>query len=73
MRPFDDDRFYLPTDPEMRLLGSPEALSQQRKRGQGPPYVRLPRRVLYRGVDLNRYLDERVIEPPNTRRPKGTS
>ena len=65
---FQDDRYYLPSDPELRLLGSADALAQQRKRGKGPPYVRLGRRVLYRGCDLNGYLDANLVTPkPNSR------
>lgn len=63
MREFDDDRYYLTTDPELELLGSPAAMAQWRKRGKGPRYLRVGRRILYRGRDLNLFLDECVIEP----------
>ena len=63
MNRFAPDRYYLPTDPELQLLGTPAALAQQRYRGQGPPYTKLARRILYRGRDLNAYLDHHVIEP----------
>ena len=63
MYPFDDRRYYLTTDPELELLGSPAALAKQRSRGEGPPYLKLGKRIVYRGSDLNRYLDACVIEP----------
>lgn len=63
MQRFDPDRYYLTTDTEMLLLGSPATLAQNRHRGGGPPYVKLGRRVLYRGCDLNAYLDQCVVQP----------
>ena len=63
MQRFDPDRYYLTTDPEMLLLGSPATLAQHRYEGKGPRYVRLGRRVLYRGCHLNQYLDQHLVEP----------
>ena len=60
---FDDERYYVTTDSELQLLGTPAALANQRSRGEGPRYLKLGKRVLYRGRDLNAYLDECVIEP----------
>ena len=60
---FDPDRYYLTTDSELLLLGSPATLAQHRHEGKGPRYVRLGRRVLYRGCDLNEFLDQCVVEP----------
>ena len=63
MRRFDEERYYLTTDPELLLLGTPAALAKKRSRGEGPTYHKVGKRVLYRGRDLNRFLDECVIEP----------
>ena len=63
MQRFDADRYYLTTDPELLLLGSPATLAQHRYEGRGPRYVRLGRRVLYRGADINEYLDQHLVEP----------
>ena len=63
MPAFDPDRFYVTTDSELLLLGTPNALAQRRTRGEGPRYLRVGRRILYRGRDLNEFLDECVIEP----------
>lgn len=60
---FDPDRYYLTTDAELLLLGSPPTLAQHRHEGKGPRFVRLGRRVLYRGRDLNEFLDQCVVEP----------
>lgn len=63
MQVFDDDRFYLTTDPELKLVGSRGALAQRRHRGEGPRYLRVGKRVLYRGRDLNEFLASCVVEP----------
>ena len=68
MKRFEDDRYYLTTDEELLLLGSPDALAKQRSRGEGPAYVKLGRRILYRGCDLNDYLDACLIKPKVTGR-----
>ena len=63
MHRFDDERYYLTTDPELQLLGTPAALAKRRSRGEGPRYLKLGKRVVYSGRDLNAYLDECVVEP----------
>ncbi|MDD9981560.1 MAG: MerR family transcriptional regulator [Gammaproteobacteria bacterium] len=63
MHRFENDRYYLTTDEELLLLGSPDSLAKQRSRGEGPAYIKLGRRVLYRGCDLNGYLDACLITP----------
>ena len=66
LRRFEDDRYYRPTDPDMRVLGTPGTLAQWRHRAVGPPYIKHGRRVLYLGKHLNGYLDERVVMPRST-------
>lgn len=67
MRGFEDERYYLTTDSELELLGSPAAMAKWRSRGEGPRYIRVGKRILYRGRDLNEFLDECVIEPTSRR------
>ena len=71
MRRFDPDRYYLTADQELELLGTPDALAKKRSRGEGPRYHKVGRRILYRGLDLNTYLDECVIEPTTHRESSG--
>ena len=71
MHRYEDDRYYLTTDEELLLLGSPDSLAKQRSRGEGPAYVKLGRRILYRGCDLNDYLDACLIKPKVTARGTG--
>lgn len=65
MRRFDDDRYYRTTDPELSLIATRGTLSQWRHRGEGPAYLRFGNRVLYRGDELNRWLDSHVVRPAN--------
>ena len=65
MHRFDPDRYYRTSDPELALLATRGTMSQWRHRGVGPPYVKLGTRVLYRGSELNSWLDEHVIRPAN--------
>jgi len=64
---FDDERYYVTTDSELHLLGTPAALAKRRSRGEAPRYLKTGKRVLYSGRDLNAYLDECVIEPTSRR------
>ena len=63
MHRFDPDRYYRAFDPEMRLIATVGTLAVWRHEGKGPPYVRFGNRVLYRGSDVNTWLDERIVEP----------
>ena len=60
---FVDDKLYTAKDPALRALGTPQALAHWRHRGCGPPYIKLERRVAYRGSDLNRWLAARTVQP----------
>jgi hypothetical protein len=44
---------------------TPQALVMERKRGQGPPYVRDSGRVLYPEDDLLDWLDDHRVVPNN--------
>ena len=60
---FDDDRFYRTNDPELDVIATRGTLAQWRFRGYGPKYIRYGNRVLYRGSDLNEWLQERTVSP----------
>lgn len=70
MRRFDDDTYYRPGDEQMRLIATAGCLAQWRHHGTGPPFTKFGRRILYRGCDLNRWMDEHRVEPrvPRTQR-----
>ena len=63
MHRFDPDRYYRTDGPALAVIATRGTMSQWRHRGEGPRYVRLGGRVLYRGIDVNAWLDERIVEP----------
>ena len=63
MHRFEPDRYYKTDAPELAVIATRGTLAIWRHRGEGPPYVRFGNRVLYRGVNLNSWLDSHVIEP----------
>lgn len=65
MQRFDPDKYYRTNDPALALIATRGTLSQWRHRGEGPPYVRYGNRVLYRGSELNAWLDSHVVRPAN--------
>ena len=50
---FDSDTFYFTRDPALAVIASYSTLAHWRSEGRGPAYVRLGRRIAYRGGDLN--------------------
>ena len=60
---FEDERCYVLADPELELLGDREKLAQWRHKGVGPAYYKIGRKVIYRGTDLNAWLDANRIDP----------
>ncbi len=60
---FEPDRFYRTIDPDLEIIATRGTLAQWRHFGRGPAYVRFGNRVLYRGSDLNAWLDNHVIKP----------
>ena len=60
---FEEDRYYRPDDPELDTIASRGTLATWRWQGRGPRYTKYGNRVLYRGGDLNAWLDSRVVDP----------
>ena len=63
---FEPDKLYLANDLALRPLGSRQTLAHWRHEGRGPAFVRLGRRIAYRGSDLNRWLESRTVQPTDT-------
>lgn len=63
MNYFNDDEFYKPSDPKMRLLGTEGCLAQWRCHGRGPAFIKFGNRVLYNGKTLNEWLENHVVVP----------
>ena len=60
---FDDDRTYVLGDPELEFLGSKQKLYKWRYQKFGPAWIKIGRKVLYAGSDLNSWLASRRIDP----------
>ena len=63
MTRFQDDRYYKTTAPELAVIATRGTLAYWRHQGRGPRYTRFGNRILYRGEDLNAWLDAHVVEP----------
>lgn len=60
---FENESCYVLGDPELELLGDREKLAQWRHKGLGPAYYKLGRKIIYRGSDLNQWVEAKRIEP----------
>lgn len=60
---FDDDKLYFTNDPALLVIASPSTLAHWRSENRGPAYIKIGRRVAYRGSDLNAWLRSRTIRP----------
>ncbi len=59
---FDPDTLYPTNDPTLRVLGSPQTLAHWRSERRGPPYIKACGRILYRGDDLNEWIESRRVQ-----------
>ena len=60
---FDETRHYQPNDPEIiALLGSKEKQAQMRHHGRSPAFYKLGRKIIYHGVDLNKWANDQRVE-----------
>ncbi|MBB5723354.1 hypothetical protein FHS72_002994 [Loktanella ponticola] len=60
---FKNERSYVLGDPELALLGDRDKLAQWRHKGVGPAFYRLGRKIVYRGVDLNQWVEAQRVDP----------
>lgn len=54
-------RLLTPEEVAEIMRTSPAALAQQRYKGNGIPFVRDGRRILYRAEDVDAYIESRVM------------
>ena len=59
---FQESRFYPTNDPALQELVRPQTLARWRFERKGPRYVKVGSKVLYRGEDLNRWVESRLVE-----------
>lgn len=60
---FDEQRTYILGDQELEILGSREKLAQWRHRSVGPAWIKIGRKVVYFGADLNSYINAQRVDP----------
>ena len=70
---FEADRYYRPGDPALDTIASRGTLATWRWAGRGPRYTKFGHRILYRGSDLNAWLDERLVQPTTSPRANAAS
>ena len=70
---FEADRYYRPGDPALDTIASRGTLATWRWASRGPRYTKFGHRILYRGSDLNSWLDERVVQPTTSPRAEAAS
>ena len=62
---FDPESWYRPTDPAMRLIGTPSTLAHWRCEGRGPKFSKIGSgqgsRILYHGAALIAWLEEKRV------------
>ena len=60
--PFDDDRLYDAEAVSKEIHITKSCLGKWRHLRRGPPFVKIGRRVAYRGRALNDWLEAQVVE-----------
>ena len=60
---FDDDQLYPTTHPSLASIAPRSTMAHWRSEGKGPPFIKFGKRVLYRGADLNAWLQRLTIHP----------
>lgn len=60
---FDPEKLYRCNDPDLLALAPYSTLAHMRSEGRGPAFLKVGGRVLYRGRDLNEWLDSVTVRP----------
>ena len=60
---FHADTVYTPEDVAERGIANYSTLAKWRMARTGPPFIRLGKRVGYRGADLNRWIEAQTVRP----------
>ncbi len=60
---FENNRLYFAGDPALSALAPYSTLAHWRCEGRGPAFIRIGKRVAYRGSDLNAWLASRTVNP----------
>ena len=60
---FQPDRIYQTDNPELLAIWKANTLSNWRYERRGPSYMKVGKRIYYRGDDLNTFLNRHRVEP----------
>ena len=60
---FEPERLYRTSDPAIAQLAPYSTLAHMRSEGRGPAFLKIGGRVLYRGLDLNAWLEKITVRP----------
>ena len=60
---FDPQKLYQTDDPALLQIAPASTMADWRSQKRGPAYVKYGKRVLYRGDDLNTFLEAHRVEP----------
>lgn len=59
----DPEKLYPDTDPLLDELGARQTRARYRSEGRGPAYIKLGRRIFYRGDDLIAWVTANRVQP----------
>ena len=65
---FNPEKLYRANDPALSALASKSTMATWRGRAQGPRFIRANGRVLYRGADLNSWLEQNIVQTEDGKR-----
>ena len=60
---FDSERLYQTDDTDLIRVWPASTLANWRAEKRGPKYVKYGKRIIYRGSDLNAFIEAHVVEP----------
>lgn len=64
---FENNRTYILGDTELEFLGNREKLAQWRYRNFGPAWIKIGRKIAYRGADINVWLEAQRTDPQSNK------
>ena len=66
---FDNSRTYVLGDPELEFFGSKQKLGKWRYQKFGPAWIKIGRKILYAGSDLNAWIESNRTDPNHQKIP----
>ena len=63
---FENNRNYVLGDTDLDIIADRDKLAQWRHKAFGPAYYKLGRKIIYRGCDLNTWVEACKIVPGKT-------